>query len=192
LAEIVSDRARIMVDRLLNGWSNKPVVDLAIAGIAVAIHAFIVFRFQMGDVLAWADQPQRLAIYAAGAGLMGLIGGLTGNAITQYGSATGSLIEALRQQHGNLVRRTWVGICAWLLLSAVACVVAMAIDGKTSPRGSQWVFEFALAVAMTKFIRLVFLFDLMLSAIDTQNQFKRKTLQFRSRNSTATSADKSQ
>lgn len=163
-----SDALHNLRFRLLNRWSNQPGVDIVLAGFAVGVHALLVFQVGIGDVLGWADQTQRLAIYAAGAGMMSLIAGFTGNAIAQYGSSTGPLFSSLRARHGQLVRRTWVGIAAWLLLGTVACIVAMAVDGGLAPRGSQWIFEIALAIACAKFARLAFLFDLMLSTIDSQ------------------------
>ena len=152
--------------KLMNAWSDRPTIDLMIVALLLGVHALFVYKFQVGNILHWADQPQRLAVYAAGAGMMSLIAGFTGTAIAQYGSSSGPVVSALRSTHGIAIRRNWLNIAGWLLLGTVLCLVAMSIDTKPSPRGSQWVFEAALGLAIFKIIRLLFLIGLILSSID--------------------------
>jgi hypothetical protein len=46
----------------------------------------------------------------------------------------------------------------------------MSIDGeKANTRGSQWIFEVALAIAVLKFTRLIFLFNLILKMVDVDS-----------------------
>lgn len=157
---------RNMTDRPGNLWSDHPSIDLVLAGVVVGCHAFIVYQRHVGDVLRWGDQEQRLAVYAAGAGIMALIAGFTGTAIAQYGSSSGPVVTALRSTHGSAIRRNWLNISRWLLFGSVLCIVAMSIDTNSSTRSSQWVFEFALAMAIVKFVRINFLFGLIMSAVD--------------------------
>jgi hypothetical protein len=156
--------------RPLNRWSDYPSVDLLLTATAVSAHAVVVYRLDAGNVLHWANQSQRLGLYAAGAGMMALIAGFTGTAIAQYGSSTGPVVTALRSAHGHAIRKNWLNISKWLLGCTVLCLVAMAIDSPNSPRGSEWVFEAALVISVAKFARLVFLFDLILSSIDSEVQ----------------------
>lgn len=152
--------------KLMNAWSDRPTSDLIAVALFLGAHVLLVYRFQVGNVLHWANQPQRLAVYAAGAGMMSLIAGFTGTAIAQYGSSSGPVVSALRSTHGVAIRRNWLNIAGWLLLGTVLCLVAMSIDEESGPRGSQWVFEAALGLAVLKFVRLLFLFGLILSSID--------------------------
>lgn len=154
--------------KIMDVWAGRPSTDMIIAAVAVGIHATIVSRLHSGNVLAWANQAQRLGLYAAGAGMMALIAGFAGTAIAQYGSASGPVVSALRSVHGAAIRRNWLNITKWLLLSAVLCLVAMAIDGDKTTRGSEWVFEAALAISIAKILRLLFLFGLILSAVDAE------------------------
>jgi hypothetical protein len=136
----------------------------------VGSHATCVFVLGFGDVLAWADASQRTDTYAAGAGITALIAGFTGAAIAQYGSSSGPLITAIRAAYGSKIRKNWLSIARWLMTAATLCVISMAIDGGKEPKGSSWVFEVAFAIAILKFMRLVFLFDLILISIDRQDK----------------------
>lgn len=152
--------------KAMNSWSDRPTFDLLIAAALVGAHAVLVYRYKMGNVLEWADQAQRLAVYASGAGLMSLIAGFTGTAIAQYGSSSGPVVSALKSAHGIAIRRNWLNISGWLLVGTILCLASMAIDTNNGPRGSQWVFEVAFALAILKFARLLFLFNLILSSLD--------------------------
>ncbi|MFF4198252.1 hypothetical protein [Nonomuraea sp. NPDC001831] len=101
---------------------------------------------------------------------MSLIAGFAGTAIAQYGSSSGPIVNALRGRFSRTIRRNWISITSWLLICAVLCIVAMSIDGeKANTRGSQWIFEAALAVAVMKFTRLIFLFNLILKTVDADS-----------------------
>jgi hypothetical protein len=161
-------RFRRAVVWVMNFWSDHPTFDMLLVVTLIGTHLLIVYRFDSGNVLHWTNQSQRLAVYAAGAGTMSLIAGFTGTAIAQYGSSSGPIVTALRSTHGAAIRRNWLNISAWLLAGTVLCVIAMAIDATKSPRGSEWMFEVALAIAVLKFVRLMFLFGLILSSIDSE------------------------
>lgn len=107
---------------------------------------------------------------------MSLIAGFTGTAIAQYGSSSGPVVSALRSAHGAAIRRNWLNISGWLLIGTVLCLIAMSIDTERTPKGSEWVFELALSLAVFKFLRLLFLFKLILSSLDQEvDQPKRRT-----------------
>jgi hypothetical protein len=77
-------------------------------------------------------------------------------------------VTALRSAHGKAIRRNWLNITKWLLAAAVLCLVAMAVDGEKQLHGSEWIFEIALAVSIAKFVRLMFLFSMIMSAGDSE------------------------
>lgn len=163
-------RLSVLPKGLKGTWSDHPMVDLLVVAGAVGIHAYIVYGHNAGDVLAWAQSSQRTDTYAAGAGISALIGGFTGTAIAQYGSSSGPIITYLRAVHGSKIRRNWLSISRWLMAVAALCVTSMAIDGGATPRGSNWVFEAAFAIALMKFARLIYLFDLIITAVDKQDE----------------------
>jgi hypothetical protein len=156
------------LQRPLNLWSDHPPVDLVIVGLLMAAHLWLVYGQGHGNVLGWAGQGQRLALYGAGATMITIIAGFVGTAIAQYGSSSGPVVTALRSAHGRAIRRNWLNITRWLLTCTVLCLVAMAVDGDGSPRGSEWIFEFALAISVVKFARLLFLYGLIMSAVDSE------------------------
>lgn len=165
-AELLRRRFR----RPLDVWSNHPATDLSLAAILVGIHLYLVYGLDMGNVLHWAKSEQRLALYAAGAGIMALIAGFTGTAIAQYGSSSGPIVNALRSTHGRAIRRNWLNIVKWMFCCGLLCMAAMAIDSQNSPKGSQWIFEAAVAISIVKVIRLLFLFDLIMSSVDGEHE----------------------
>lgn len=157
------------ISKIGDTWSDHPAVDFFAVLLIVGSHFVAVKLSGHGDFLSWPATEGRIATYAAGAGVMSLIAGFTGSAIAQYGSSSGPIVDVLRRTFGKRIRRAWVDICTWLLVAAVLCILAMSIDGKTETRGSQWVFEFAMCIGISKFIRLIFLFHLMLKASDNQS-----------------------
>jgi hypothetical protein len=149
-----------------DGFFETSHLPVGKSEVAARHQALIVYRLDAGNVLAWANQAQRLALYGAGAGVMALAAGFTGTAIAQYGSSSGPIVKALRGHHGKAIRRNWLNIVRWLFWCALLCLVALAVDGSSSTKNSEWIFEVAVAVSIVKVIRLVFLFDLILSATD--------------------------
>ncbi|MEU8238522.1 hypothetical protein AB0C07_09775 [Actinoplanes missouriensis] len=152
----------------LSPWTDHPVFDFLIVLLAVGAHLFIVKYWHSGDFLAWTTQDSRKDLYVGGSALMGLIAGFAGTAIAQYGSSSGPIVIALRSAHGKKIRKNWLNIAGWLLVGALVCLAALVADRPDSPNGSQWLFEFAMAIAITKFARLLFLFSLILSSADAE------------------------
>lgn len=165
---------RALIARIIrkpaNLWSGHPGVDVALTLTVVGIHLLVVHTLDHGALLGTADQSQRLAVYAAGAGMMSLVAGFAGTAIAQYGSSSGPVVSALRSTHGGRIRRNWMSITAWLLIGTLLCVSAMTVDSKGHPSASPWLFEAAMVIAMLKFARLIFLFSLIMSAVDSEAQ----------------------
>jgi len=157
--------------KLFSYWSQHPGVDLVLAVTPVVAHGIFVWHFGGGNLLAWASGSQRTDTYAAGAAVSALVAGFTGTAIAQYGSSSGPLITWLRAVHGSKIRKNWLSITKWLMVAAVLCVFSMAMDGgDSSPKGSNWIFETAFLIAIAKFARLVYLFDLIMTSVDKQDE----------------------
>lgn len=162
-----SIKARIKA-AVMDRWTDHPSADLLATLIIAGSHFAVVKVYRHGDILSWPSTDGRIATYAAGAGVMSLIAGFTGTAIAQYGSSSGRIIDALRKSFGAKIRHNWIDITKWLLASAILCIIAMSLDRESGTYGSQWVFEFALVIAIFKFGRLLFLFGLILDATDKQ------------------------
>jgi hypothetical protein len=148
-------------------WNRHPTLDVAISFILLSIHLLLVYLWGVSNILGGAESQQRLTVYGAGAGVMSLIAGFTGTAIAQYSGSSGPAIYILRQQFGKIIRINWASIIRWLLICAVICLICMIIDGKSSPRAAEWLFQFALIIAVGKFCRLAFLLRLTMAAIDS-------------------------
>ncbi|WP_143168543.1 hypothetical protein [Amycolatopsis australiensis] len=153
--------------RVLNFWSNHPLVDLAAVVAVFGLHIWIVVKFGIGKMLPWSDSPQRLSVYGAGAGMMSLIAGFAGTAVALYASSSGPMAVRLRKKFARVIRRSWVSILSWLLAGALLCIFAMTIESKDSSNFSQWIFEFSSLIAVTKFARLILLFNMALGVSDS-------------------------
>ena len=153
--------------RCLDWWGEHPVLDIILTAIIVTGHWVEVYQGKHGDLLAWAGTSGQTATFAAGAGVMSLIAGFAGIGITQYGTSSGDAMDYVRREYGKTVRRNWLNIISWLLVSTVLCIVALAVDThSTGP--ARWIFEVAFVLALFKFARLVILFRLILMATDRQ------------------------
>jgi hypothetical protein len=147
-------------------WDTRPSIDLYLSLLIVGVHFYLSTRLARIDIVGSADTQQRLAIYAAGAGVMSLIAGFAGTAIAQYGTAAGPAAQIIRRQFGKEIRKNWISVVKWLLTSALLCIISMVLDRDKSTHGSQWLFEVALITSVFKFARMAFLFRLIMSAID--------------------------
>lgn len=150
-----------------------PTVDVGvIATFLVGYHFLVVKWNPQTNVLGSADPQQRVAVYAATAGIASLLAGFSGTAIAQYSSATGWLIDSVRKNHGRDIRKNWLTILRWLMLAALLCVAAMVVDTESSPMYSDYLFIVAIAVMGLKFARLSTVFRLVLGAIDSQATYQ--------------------
>lgn len=167
---VVRQWSASVTERCVDAWAERPAADLVLSLSVIAVHVVCVWRFSALKMLPWADGSQRLAVYAAGAGMMSLIAGFAGTAIAVYGSASGSVVRELRMVHGAKIRKNWKTIIGWLLISAVLCIVSMVVDAKDSSNFSEWIFEFAILQSIGKFFRLILVFRLVLQAVDLVEQ----------------------
>lgn len=151
---------------LLGWWTDHPSVDFIAAGTVVAIHVVVASEGGSGDVLAWIDSKQRLTLYAAGAGVVAVIGGLAAISLALYQSTDGERSRALRRHYGEVMRRNWRGLLIVTGLASALCLVAIAIDRRADPLSGRFVFEFGIALWAARFVRLVWLLDRLLALVD--------------------------
>lgn len=151
---------------VIDKWTNKPGVDLLLVLAILGLHLYLFRYFGVKAILPWSDSPQRLAVYAAGAGMASLIAGFAGAAIAVYASSSGATAVQIRKSFGSIIRKNWISILSWLLTSAFLCIFAMTIESKSSANYSQWLFEFSILIAIVKFGRLVLLFSLVMKSSD--------------------------
>lgn len=160
-----STKRQTVRDRL----AAQPGLDLAVAAVLTVSYLVAMKLWPSLSVLAHAETERRMAIYGTGATVISLIAGFSGTAIAQYGSSSGPIVGALRGKHGMKIRRNWISILRWLLLSAVACIFCIAIDTNYSPRFSDYIFVAAITLAVIKFCRLSYIFRLMMAAADSDS-----------------------
>ena len=152
--------------RLIDRWSEALWWDYVASGFFLAGH-FLVIRFWgIGDWLTWIGVEQRVSVYGTAAGIVSAIGGLSSIAISIYVTAAGVRARAARRHYPHELRRNWKGLLAGTAFICLACLVAQALDGAKDPHGTRFIFEFVIALAVTRFLRLLWLFDAMMKMND--------------------------
>lgn len=147
-------------------WSEHPGIDYFLAALPVCAHLYLVLVQNKGDVLLWVESTQRLALYAAGAGVVATIGGLAAIAVALYQSLNDPRSNALQALYGDVLRRNWLSILFVTGLASVACLTALALDRGGDPLRARFVFEAAMALWGARFVRLLWLFNKLLHVRD--------------------------
>lgn len=166
---------RVLLDRLVGWWSEHPFVDYVTVAFVTASHILVVVLLGMGDVLAGTDLDQRLELYAASAGVVSVIGGVTSVALALYQSLGGERGGAVRRHYGDEVRRNWRALLVTTGFTPAVCVLSMALDREPgNPLLPRFLLEVALLLAASRFLRLVWLFDAFLHVDDASRGDKGK------------------
>lgn len=161
-------RNRLRLPDPVTGWiSEHPLFDWGLAGVLLLAHIDLT-RQGHGDFLRWVDTTQRRGVYAMGSGIVSILGGLTAIGLAQYRAANGSRSIAVRRLYGPTLRKNWRGILLVTGFCAVVCLVAAATDRDHDPASSRFIFEFAILLWGVRFLRLVWLFDSMLTLADVE------------------------
>jgi hypothetical protein len=147
-------------------WSEATWIDYGLAFLVVGAHVLVVKQTGHGDWLRWSDSAQRLTVYGTGATVISIIGGLSTIAVAVYLAAGGERARAVRLHYPAALRRNWRALILATGLTAGLCLVAQAIDTGKDPHSARFVFEFAMAVAGLRFVRLVWLFNAMIRIAD--------------------------
>lgn len=156
------------IDGVSNFWGAHPALDLPLVAGVGSFYIILVKYFPLLDLISGMSLSNRMAMYAAGAGVMALISGFAGIAISQYGSSSGKLVDSLRRSHGKVIRKNWLSVATWLLFSALFCIFCMMIDQGDEANFSRWVFMFVILFSLVKFLRLASVFSIILSAADKE------------------------
>jgi hypothetical protein len=154
-------------------WSEEPWLDHLLSGTLLATHIIVINIAGIGDVLAWADKSHRLTVYSTGASVISILGGLGAISTTIYVAATGERARKVREQYPHELKRNWTHLLVDLGISAGACVVAQTLDADRDPHSARFVFEYAFTLAALSFVRLVWLFNRMISIADRDITDKR-------------------
>ncbi|KIF67170.1 hypothetical protein HY68_36395 [Streptomyces sp. AcH 505] len=147
-------------------WADHLRIDYLIAGTAVCAHVLAVRSTGSGDWLSWIDSSQRTDLYAATAGVVSAIGGLSAIAISIYTAANGERLRAVRLHHQRELRRSWRSLLQATALCCFLLLAALALDRNADPLSVRFVFEFTMVFASLRFARLIWLFDRIMQISD--------------------------
>lgn len=151
----------------LRGWlSEHPSLDFLAAGAAVGLHLLIINRFAAGDFLAWLESDRRADLYSGSAAVVATLGGLSAIGLAIYQSASGDRTRAIRVLYGNELRKNWRGLLVMAGVSAGLAFLAMSLDRTGDPLSSRFLYEYAMSLAVVRYIRLVWIFDRILQIAD--------------------------
>ncbi|GII89449.1 hypothetical protein Ssi03_74390 [Sphaerisporangium siamense] len=154
--------------RLADLIIEHPAIDLLFSAALVGLHLFVVLKFHHGDVIGWMAQDDRKDLYTTGATVIAIIFGFASAAVAHYSSAQGDRARTAKRTFGKTLRNQWLGTLALPMLAALACLVAMALDGNKSGElvAARWIFEAAVCLAAVKVLRVLYLFQIMLDMTD--------------------------
>jgi hypothetical protein len=151
---------------IVDFWSEATWTDYAATALIVTAYFGATKLAHGGDWLRSISADQRLAVYGTGATIVSIVGGLSVIAITIYITANGDRVRAVRATYGDSMRRNWRALIIGLGLSALACLVAQAIDGDHDSASSRILFAAAMIFAAWRFLRLLWLFDALIGVMD--------------------------
>ncbi|MGW2898044.1 hypothetical protein ACWDAO_26485 [Streptomyces sp. NPDC001212] len=147
-------------------WAAVLWIDYLLATLALSAHIATIRITGSSDWLSWIESSQRTGLYAAAAGVVAAIGGLSAIAISLYTAANGERLRAVRAQHHKELRRSWRSLLQSTALCCLLLLTALSLDRDKDPHSARFVFEYAMAFAALRFARLIWLFDGMMRVID--------------------------
>ncbi|MFF0837651.1 MULTISPECIES: hypothetical protein [unclassified Streptomyces] len=156
-------------DTIADRWAENLWIDYLVAASVVCVHVLVIRSSGSGDWLSWIDSSQRTDLYAAAAGTVSAIGGLSAIAISIYTAANGERLRAVRQHHQIGLRRSWRSLLQGTALVCILLLTALALDRDKDPISARFIFEFAMVFAALRFGRLIWLFDRMMSVSDADS-----------------------
>ncbi|MET7780068.1 hypothetical protein ABZT28_30660 [Streptomyces sp. NPDC005388] len=156
-------------DNIADRWAENLWIDYLVTAIVVCAHVLVVRKTGSGDWLSWIDSSQRTDLYAAAAGVVSAIGGLSAIAISIYTAANGERLRAVRRHHQTGLRRSWRSLLQSTALVCTLLLTALSLDRDKDPASARFIFEFAMAFAALRFARLIWLFDRMMHVSDADS-----------------------
>ncbi|WP_346092954.1 hypothetical protein [Pseudonocardia benzenivorans] len=151
---------------MIDWWSESAWVDYAFTVAVVGSHLGVVIGLREVSIFSWPAESQRLAIYNSGATVVSIIVGITAVAIPVYLAAGGERAKAVRSQYADELRKNWRTVLSGMGLAAALCLLAQIVDRPNQPEPSWFIFEFAAVLAVTKFLRLMWLFNAIIRVAD--------------------------
>jgi hypothetical protein len=140
--------------------------DFVWAGIILAIHMVIIKRFQIGDVFTWVRLDRRTDLYALAAVTVITLSGLAAISLAVYQSAAGHRSRAILILHGRELRRNWRGLLVMAVVSSGLIFLAILLDMVGDRLKVRFIVEYAIALAVVRFGRLVWVFDRIVAVDD--------------------------
>lgn len=151
----------------VTGWiSERPVFDLGLAAVLTAAHIRFAWESYRWVTLR-LDQPDLAsAVYGGVAGVVAIIGGLGAVAISVYMSASGQRAVAAKRANSVQLRRNWRAIFVGTVVAALLSIAGLLVHTVASRRLGLVILEFAVLLAMARFVRLAWLFDRLMALTD--------------------------
>ncbi|MBT2442541.1 hypothetical protein J7E93_21015 [Streptomyces sp. ISL-36] len=153
-------------ESVVDRWSETVWWDYLIALLLVSAHVLIVRVRGMGDWLSWIESEQRVSLYGSAAGVVSAIGGLSSIAISIYLSSNGERIRAVRRHYQDELRRNWKALIVATALVCMGCLTAQGLDDTTDSHSARFIFEASMALAVVRFLRMLWLLDQMMGLND--------------------------
>ncbi|HKR48390.1 MAG TPA: hypothetical protein VJT72_02215 [Pseudonocardiaceae bacterium] len=152
--------------RIEDAWAEHLWIDHVAAVAAVVVHVLVIRLTGSGDWMQWIGSSQRTDLYAAAAGVVSAIGGLSAIAISIYTAANGERLRTVRRQHQGQLRRSWRSLLQGTAWCCLVLLAALSLDREHDPLSVRFLFEYALAFAALRYPRLIWLFDRMMQVSD--------------------------
>ncbi|MGW5736365.1 MULTISPECIES: hypothetical protein [Streptomyces] len=153
-------------ESVVDRWSHAVWWDYVIAFLLVSGHVALVRTTGRGDWLGWIASEQRISLYGTAAGVVSAIGGLSSIAISIYLSSTGERISAARRHYPSELRRNWKALLVATALICMGCLIAQGLDNKADTHSARYLFEASIALALIRFLRMLWLLDNMMKIND--------------------------
>jgi hypothetical protein len=151
----------------VTGWvSERPVVDLGVAAVLTAAHVWFAWGSYRWVALRLYEPDLASAVYGGVAGLVSIIGGLSAVAISVYMSASGQRAVAAKRAKTVQLRRNWRAVFAGTVVAALLPIAGLLVHTVASRRVGLVILEFAVLLAIGRFVRLAWLFDRLMAITD--------------------------
>jgi hypothetical protein len=156
-----------VLSQLKDRWLDHPRVDLVVAMVTAAGHAVVAVETRHGDLLLWAGNGRRAAVYTATAGVAALVAAFGTLANNLYrSSAGGPRLSRINEEDRRTLRRSLRAALLLPLLVAGVSIICLALDTTNRDAGGvRFVFEFAFLLGALTILRVGALF----SALDDIN-----------------------
>ena len=169
--------------RLKDAWSEVPGFDWILAVLVVGGHFGVTRWASWPGIIEGLTADRRKDLYTTAASVSALVGGFGTAAIAQYASSHGQDMRELRRRFGSSLRKNWSSILTGMLIVSAGCLALLVLDRTKSAGYTEWLTEFLLVLGSARAIRLVWLFNMLISVSDRDalQPERSPALQFRNR-----------